>query len=123
MKIKRGHILRFTGFFFVILFIEFYACKSFFYHSHIVGDCIVSHSHPYNDKPLHNSKFPIHSHSNSAFQILQQINEISLDELIMITTVSDPFAYECNIDYWDYLFFDYLIFNQFTRLRAPPSIS
>jgi hypothetical protein len=67
-------ITRLTGYFFLILFLGFFASTTFFNHTHIVdGDTIV-HSHPYKKDKNGN---PTHQHSTKGYLLIHIIKNFT----------------------------------------------
>lgn len=63
----------------MVLFLNFFAARGMFYHTHFVGSSFISHSHPYSDS----------AHSHTTAQI------ISI-EYVAATSVTDICAVGCD---------------------------
>ena len=61
-----GKIRKIVSFFFVVLFINYYAGVAFFYHSHVINDTVITHSHTHTDSH-HDTKNGGHTQSDIIF--------------------------------------------------------
>jgi hypothetical protein len=67
----RGSGINISRYFFLILFLGFFASATFFPHSHQYNGNIIVHSHPFK----HNKEGkPIHTHSDSGYQLIYLLN-------------------------------------------------
>ena len=60
---------------FLVIFAGYYACITFFYHTHIVLGETIGHSHPY--KAGADGK-PVHSHSERGYLTIYLLSSITL---------------------------------------------
>ena len=90
-------MIKISGLFLILLFVFNYASSNFFFHSHIVDDVKVSHSHPYQSAP---NGAEGHQHSNaslnffsSALRTLYTIVSFISTPLLILTLIGS-FLYE-----------------------------
>ncbi len=114
---KNG-ITRLAGYFFLILFLSFFASTTFFYHTHIVNGDTVVHSHPYKkDK----NGYPIHQHSTKGYLLIHIIRNFTslaavnvLLAVALLKLISIIFS-DCTSS------FTYLLSLHPNSLRGPPA--
>ncbi|MFH0756789.1 MAG: hypothetical protein V2B15_05845 [Bacteroidota bacterium] len=85
MKKSYTHISRY---FFLILFLAFFAGNTFFDHSHLYHGNIIVHSHPFKKGQDGN---PIHSHSDSAYQLIYLLNHYLAGIVLSCTLATGVF--------------------------------
>ena len=64
----------------LIVFLIFWACSIFFYHSHYYYGDIITHSHPY--KSDANGR-PTHTHTNGCYLLIHALNNYISTELVI----------------------------------------
>ena len=67
----------------LLLFLSFQGGRSLFYHTHIFGDRIISHSHPFNN--------PDRQHSADELVSIAQLSISAMTDDIPTSLVSTPF--------------------------------
>ena len=70
---------------FLIVFLFFWACSIFFYHSHFYFGDIITHSHPY--KSDANGK-PTHTHTLNCFLLIHALNNFVSTALVIFAFAS-----------------------------------
>jgi hypothetical protein len=66
--------------FFLLLFLGYFGCINFFYHSHIVSGDTIVHSHPYK---TNNQGFPSHSHSGKGYITIYMLSIFAVSLLYL----------------------------------------
>ena len=112
---------RFLSTFLLVLFSLYYVNITFFPHSHVIGNMVITHSHFYSGRITATSQ-PNHTHSTSA---LVTIQELSLFLTIAAAIVFFQFALKAAHDH----FYTVLATSRrnhaqepIIQLRAPPAI-
>lgn len=77
----------------LLLFLGFYSSITLFYHAHFVDGHILSHSHPYKHDKNNKTPYEPHSHSSSAYNYIQQLNEASWKDTADIVEIPSPLIY------------------------------
>lgn len=107
--------------FLLVLFSVYYVNITFFPHSHVIGDVVITHSHFYGGEITATSQ-PSHSHSGSSLVIIQQL---SLFLTVAAAILFFQFALKVARSYY-YAIPATSRHNQslrsLLRLRAPPAI-
>lgn len=90
MSLNRS-ITRFLKLSLLFLFIGYYSSVTLFYHSHIVNGQIIIHSHFFKS----NTKTPLthHSHPVSAYNLINELNKISCEELIVTSPYEQQYIF------------------------------
>lgn len=100
-----------------LLFITFINGKTFFTHTHLIGDSIVVHSHPFKKK-----ESKTHSHTTKEFIAIEHhTHGFSTDAIIPHLEINSPFF---AIALHDYIRRDKIFLseeNHSVLLRAPPT--
>ncbi|NDV70275.1 hypothetical protein [Dysgonomonas sp. 25] len=71
MKLRGKQINRLIKIILPVIFINYFACISFFTHTHIVNGITIVHSHPYAPD---NDGYPHHEHSGAEIQLISQLS-------------------------------------------------
>ncbi|HPE39549.1 MAG TPA: hypothetical protein PLI77_00500 [Bacteroidales bacterium] len=107
----------------LLLFISFYISNTMFYHTHLVNGSELSHSHPFKHQKSNNSPYESHSHSNSEYNYIQELNKAVWQKTSTFVADFSPVAYYCKPVS---LYVPPLIVESeytFSQLRAPPAIN
>jgi hypothetical protein len=86
MEIFKAKVKIFIKYFLLITFIWYYAGITLFYHSHIINNKIIYHSHPY--FPVDDQGIPVkHSHDANDLGFIQSLAHILLSFVTPYTFV------------------------------------
>lgn len=122
MKISKKHISALIRSTLLLLFLGHYSSITMFYHAHIVNGRVLSHSHLFKHDTSNKSPYKSHSHSSSAYNYIQQLNEASWKDTAVLVEILCPaiyyVEYQCVYNAPFLKVSDY----SFGQLRAPPTI-
>jgi hypothetical protein len=90
MYCSKKYIFYFLKSLLFFLFIGYYSSISMFYHAHLVNGIIISHSHPFKHEKKNQSPFKSHSHSSSAYYIIQHLNKTTWKDTSVIVVLPEP---------------------------------
>ena len=94
-----------------------------FYHVHLANGRVIVHSHPFKANKNNNSPFQSHNHSASGYNLIQQLNETSLDETPANITVEATDKIISAISIRNFSPFINSKVQSLAQLRAPPGYS
>jgi len=77
--------IRMSKYFFLIIFLGFFASNTFFDHAHIYDGSIIVHSHPF--KPDREGK-PAHNHSERSYVLVYCLNTIIANVILVFSLFS-----------------------------------
>lgn len=72
--ISRSLFQKIYSLFFLVIFTGYYACITFFYHTHVVLGETIGHSHPYESGA---DGKPLHSHSEKGFITIHLLSSLT----------------------------------------------
>jgi hypothetical protein len=105
----------------LILFLGYYGSITMFYHAHLlVNGVIITHSHPFKSDPNNKGPFQSHSHSSSAYNLIDQLNQINWNSPICTPAIPEPPVFYSEILHNYTSPFLQIIFSSSSQLRAPP---
>lgn len=108
-----------SRYFFLILFLGFLGSNIFFEHSHIYGQKIIVHSHPF--KKDQNGK-PICNHSESGYKLIYLLNNFIAKSVSSITLAGIVFFLIKDIDIRPIISSHKRIDRSSILLRGPPQL-
>jgi hypothetical protein len=122
MKRHSNYISIFLKLLLLVLFIGYYSSITMFYHAHILANGIViTHSHPFKSPVNNKSPFQSHSHSSTAYNLIDQLNHINCDNQQSICDIQDSHVLYSEILHSYSSPFLYFIYFSSSQLRAPPA--
>lgn len=120
----RKHISSISVFFrllLLFLFLGYYSSIVLFYHSHLLfNGVVISHSHPFKSDPDNKSPFQSHSHSSTAYNLIDQLNQINCDSPICTSDIPEPSVFFSEIQHSYNSPFLHFLYYSAAQLRAPP---
>jgi hypothetical protein len=110
-------IARLAGYFFLILFLGFFASTTFYYHTHIENGDTIFHSHPYKKDKNGN---PNHHHSAKSYLLIHIIKNFKTTNVasILFAVALLKLIYEISSGHTSS--FAYLLSISPYSLRGPP---
>lgn len=90
MDSTKKYISGLPGVLLLLLFIGYYSSMAMYYHAHLVNGHILGHSHPYKYDKSNKTPYESHSHSSSAYYVIQHINKTIWKDTSVIVVLPKP---------------------------------